>query len=119
MSTSLKAAEASKEDGNPLFAMKPADGALPTLRAATDPSARSGSYWGPRGLTGMNGPPAPARVADRAQDLAVAERLWEVSEKLTKVAFEFPSSPARAPAARNSERTSALRLRSGWSRLTV
>jgi hypothetical protein len=43
----------------------------------------------------MNGPPAPARVADRAQDLAVAERLWEVSEKLTKVAFEFPSSPAR------------------------
>ncbi len=81
---------------NPLFAMKPADGALPTLRAATDPSATSGSYWGPRGLTGMNGPPAPAHVADRAQDLAVAARLWEVSEKLTNVAFEFPSSPARS-----------------------
>jgi NAD(P)-dependent dehydrogenase (short-subunit alcohol dehydrogenase family) len=81
---------------NPLFAMKPADGALPTLRAATDPSATSGSYWGPRGLTGMNGPPAPARVADRAQDLAVAARLWEVSEKLTGGAFEFPSSPARS-----------------------
>src|SRR6266568_2822805 len=81
---------------NQLFALKPADGALPTLRAATDPSATSGSYWGPRGLTGMNGPPAPAHVADRAQDLAVAARLWEVSEKLTNVAFEFPSSPARS-----------------------
>jgi NAD(P)-dependent dehydrogenase (short-subunit alcohol dehydrogenase family) len=80
---------------NPLFAMKPADGALPTLRAATDPAAASGSYWGPRGLTGMSGPPAPARVTVRAQDLAVAARLWEVSEKLTKVAFEFHSSPAR------------------------
>jgi NAD(P)-dependent dehydrogenase (short-subunit alcohol dehydrogenase family) len=80
---------------NPLFAMKPADGALPTLRAATDPAAASGSYWGPRGVTGMSGPPAPARVTVRAQDLAVAARLWEVSEKLTKVAFEFHSSPAR------------------------
>ena len=81
---------------NPLFAMKPADGALPTLRAATDPAATSGSYWGPRGLTGLNGPPAPARVADRAQDLTVAARLWEVSEKLTKVPFDFSSSPARS-----------------------
>ncbi len=80
---------------NPLFAMKPADGALPTLRAATDPAAASGSYWGPRGVTGMSGPPAPARVTVRAQDLAVAARLWEVSEKLTKVAFELHSSPAR------------------------
>ena len=80
---------------NPLFAMKPADGALPTLRAATDPAAARGSYWGPRGVTGMSGPPAPARVTVRAQDLAVAARLWEVSEKLTKVAFEFDSSLAR------------------------
>jgi NAD(P)-dependent dehydrogenase (short-subunit alcohol dehydrogenase family) len=80
---------------NPLFAMKPADGALPTLRAATDPAAASGSYWGPRGVTGMSGPPAPARVPLRAQDLAVAARLWQVSEKLTKVAFEFHSSLAR------------------------
>ena len=34
---------------NPLFAMKPADGALPTLRAATDPAAPSGQLLGPVG----------------------------------------------------------------------
>jgi hypothetical protein len=70
--------------------MKPADGALPTLRAATDPAATSGSYWGPRGIFEMNGPPAPARIADRARDSVVAARLWDESEKLSSVAFGLP-----------------------------
>ncbi|HRI51630.1 MAG TPA: oxidoreductase, partial [Pseudomonadota bacterium] len=35
---------------NPYFAMKPADGALPTLRAATDPAASAGEYFGPSRL---------------------------------------------------------------------
>jgi NAD(P)-dependent dehydrogenase (short-subunit alcohol dehydrogenase family) len=75
---------------NPLFAMKPADGALPTLRAATDPAAQSGSYWGPARFFELSGPPIPARIPGRAQDAAAAARLWEVSEKLTGVSFEFP-----------------------------
>jgi NAD(P)-dependent dehydrogenase (short-subunit alcohol dehydrogenase family) len=74
---------------NPLFAMKPHDGALPTLRAATDPSAESGSYWGPSRFSEMNGPPARARVSERAKDETVAKRLWDESEKLTGVAFAF------------------------------
>jgi NAD(P)-dependent dehydrogenase (short-subunit alcohol dehydrogenase family) len=77
---------------NPLFAMKPADGALPTLRAATDPEAASGSYWGPARFFELSGPPVPARVPDRAKDSAVAARLWEVSEKLTGVSFSFPEA---------------------------
>ena len=73
---------------NSLF-MKPPQGALPTLRAATDPDAAGGSYWGPAGFGEMMGPPVPARVCDRAQDQTVATRLWEVSEKLTGVTFPF------------------------------
>ena len=37
---------------------QPADkGALPTLRAATDPDARGGQYYGPDGIGEINGPP--------------------------------------------------------------
>jgi NAD(P)-dependent dehydrogenase (short-subunit alcohol dehydrogenase family) len=70
---------------NPIFAMKPADGALPTLRAATDPDAANGSYWGPSRV--MNGPPAPARASKRAYDEATAARLFELSEKLAGVSL--------------------------------
>src|SRR6266568_3731909 len=80
---------------NPIFAMKPAEGALPTLRAATDPVAPSGSYWGPRGLFELSGPPASARISDRARDPVVAARLWDESERLTSVAFRLPSPPER------------------------
>jgi NAD(P)-dependent dehydrogenase (short-subunit alcohol dehydrogenase family) len=72
---------------NPLFGMKPADGALPTLRAATDASAPAGSYWGPAGFLGMNGPPALAKSAKRARDAAAAARLFDLSEELSGVAF--------------------------------
>src|SRR6266568_4373976 len=80
---------------NPIFAMKPAEGALPTLRAATDPVAPSGSYWGPRGLFELSGPPASARISDRARDPVVAARLWDESERLTNVAFGLPSPSER------------------------
>ena len=75
--------------------MKPADGALPTLRAATDPDAAGGSHWGPSRFFGLNGPPAPARVSRRARDEAVAEKLWEASEKLTGVSFALPPATSR------------------------
>lgn len=81
---------------NPMFSMTPADGALPTLRAATDPDAAGASYWGPSGLFEMNGPPAPARIPSHARDAAVAERLWDVSEELTGVSFAL--APVRRTA---------------------
>jgi NAD(P)-dependent dehydrogenase (short-subunit alcohol dehydrogenase family) len=76
---------------NPLFAMKPSKGALPTLRAATDPEVAGGSYWGPSRFFELNGPPAAARISPRARDEAVAARLWEVSEQLTGVSFALPA----------------------------
>jgi NAD(P)-dependent dehydrogenase (short-subunit alcohol dehydrogenase family) len=82
---------------NPLFAMKPHDGALPTLRAATDPSAESGSYWGPSRFGEMNGPPDRARISERAKDEIIAKRLWDESERLAGIAFAFsPRACARS-----------------------
>jgi NAD(P)-dependent dehydrogenase (short-subunit alcohol dehydrogenase family) len=79
---------------NRLFAMKPSDGALPSLRAATDPTAAGGSYWGPSHLFGLSGAPAAARASRRARDEAVAARLWDVSESLTGVSFGLPAPRA-------------------------
>jgi NAD(P)-dependent dehydrogenase (short-subunit alcohol dehydrogenase family) len=79
---------------NPLLAMKPASGALPTLRAAVDPSAESGSYWGPSSFFELNGPPVGARIPSRAKDEAVASRLFDVSEGLVGLKFPIPAGEA-------------------------
>jgi NAD(P)-dependent dehydrogenase (short-subunit alcohol dehydrogenase family) len=83
---------------NPLLAMKPVDGALPTLRAATDPDATGGSYFGPSRFFEMSGPPVAARVSRRARSTADAARLWALSEELTGVRFDLPA-PAAQPSA--------------------
>ena len=69
------------------------DGALPTLRAATDPAVRGGEVFGPDGLLELRGAPKRVAVSSRARDRAVAERLWEVSEEKTGVRY-----PALDPA---------------------
>lgn len=68
---------------------KPSSGALPTLRAATDPAAESGSYWGPARLHGTSGPPVRATVPARAKDGTTAARLWGESARLTGVTYAF------------------------------
>lgn len=77
---------------NPLFGMKPMGGALPTLRAAVEPDAKNGSYWGPSGLFEIRGAPAAARIPARANDEALAAKLWDVSETLTGVRFDLPAA---------------------------
>ncbi|MBB4763088.1 hypothetical protein ACFQFC_02710 [Amorphoplanes digitatis] len=42
----------------PLITQAPAMGALPTLRAATDPAALGGQYYGPSGRNEIKGRPA-------------------------------------------------------------
>ncbi len=71
-----------------LFAQSAADGALPLVHAAASPDAQAGGYYGPTGWSEIKGPPGPARVMPQARDAAAAERLWAVSEALTRV--EFP-----------------------------
>ena len=66
-------------------------GALPTLRAATDPAARGGEYFGPRryGLRRRfyTGYPAVVESGARSRDEADQARLWQVSEQLTGVSY--------------------------------
>ncbi|KYK43076.1 short-chain dehydrogenase [Bradyrhizobium liaoningense] len=65
----------------------PAQGALPTLFAATSPLAEPGGYYGPDRLGETRGVPAAARVPRQAKDASASARLWEVSEKLTGVRY--------------------------------
>jgi NAD(P)-dependent dehydrogenase (short-subunit alcohol dehydrogenase family) len=64
-----------------------ADGALPTLFAATAPEATGGRYYGPANIFELKGPPQPAKVSRDAQDRQSAAKLWQVSERLTGVTF--------------------------------
>ena len=64
-------------------------GALPTLRAATDPSVRGGEYLGPGGFLQMRGYPKVVDATDRAHDVAAQKRLWAISESLTGVTFSI------------------------------
>ena len=70
-----------------LFMQSAAMGALPTLRAATDPEARGGQYYGPDGLSGMRGHPVTVHSSAYSHRLDVAAQLWAVSEELTGVSF--------------------------------
>jgi NAD(P)-dependent dehydrogenase (short-subunit alcohol dehydrogenase family) len=69
----------------PLMSQSAAQGALPTLYAATSPEARGGEYFGPDWIYELKGPPKRAYVAPQAKDLGVAARLWDVSNTLTLV----------------------------------
>jgi hypothetical protein len=60
-----------------------AEGALPTLLAATAPEARGAAYYGPKGFQELTGAPSEARISPQAADAEVSARLWDVSAKLT------------------------------------
>ena len=62
-------------------------GALPTLRAATDPAVRGGQYWGPDGFKELRGYPKLVDSSTQSHDTAIQDRLWTVSEELTGVTY--------------------------------
>jgi NAD(P)-dependent dehydrogenase (short-subunit alcohol dehydrogenase family) len=88
--------------GNPLMALgvriaqlaaqPAAQGALPTLYAATAPDVRGAEYFGPDGRGEQRGYPQRVRASVAAQDEAAAKRLWETSEELTGVRYEALAS---------------------------
>lgn len=70
------------------FLFQPAaQGALPTLFAATSSQARGGAYYGPNKLGETRGYPAVAKVPSQALDRDSAGRLWIESQRLTGVRF--------------------------------
>ena len=70
-----------------VMTQKAAMGALPTLRAATDPGVHGGQYYGPGGFFGARGYPKLAKSSRQSHDTAIQRRLWTVSEQLTRVNF--------------------------------
>lgn len=74
--------------GTKVIGQPAAMGALPSLRAATDPDATGGQYYGPDGFQEMSGHPVlvePRRFATRPEHWT---RLWDASVELTGV--EYP-----------------------------
>jgi NAD(P)-dependent dehydrogenase (short-subunit alcohol dehydrogenase family) len=70
------------------------DGALPTMYAATAPDVPPGAYVGPSKRMETVGPPKLVEGSARSRDEAAGRRLWEVSEQLTGVRYEFGGVPA-------------------------
>jgi NAD(P)-dependent dehydrogenase (short-subunit alcohol dehydrogenase family) len=70
-----------------LIAQEAAMGALPTLRAATEPGVAGGQYFGPGGLGHVRGYPEVVRSSRRSHDVETQKRLWMVSEELTGVVY--------------------------------
>src|SRR5215468_1942579 len=72
--------------------MSAADGALSQLRAATDPAAKGGEFYGPRFVN--SGPPVRKPVVRRlGMDKAIAA-LWDVSERETGIAIDLRAAAA-------------------------
>jgi NAD(P)-dependent dehydrogenase (short-subunit alcohol dehydrogenase family) len=79
------------------FLFQPAaQGALPTLYAATSPQATPGAYYGPDKFNETRGYPALAKLPSQAQDAAVASHLWDVSEQLAGVRFASTDHTAKS-----------------------
>jgi len=71
----------------PVVAQNPAMGALPTLRAASDPTVLGGQYYGPDGIGQTRGYPKIVGSSKKSHDAERQRRLWAVSEELTGVTY--------------------------------
>jgi NAD(P)-dependent dehydrogenase (short-subunit alcohol dehydrogenase family) len=74
---------------NRVIAQSDEMGALPLLYAATVPDVPGGAYVGPDGVGEQRGHPTLVGSSKAAQDMETARRLWEISEELTGVRYEF------------------------------
>ncbi len=81
-----------------------ARGALPSLYAATAPEIVGGGFYGPNGPGQLRGNPTRVLPAPGALDEQIAQRLWEASERLTGIRFQWmdpsadiPDRPPHAP----------------------
>jgi len=72
---------------NLFLAQSDANGALPSLYAATARDVAGGEYFGPDGMGEQRGHPTRVGRSGRASNEADARRLWTVSEELTEVTY--------------------------------
>jgi NAD(P)-dependent dehydrogenase (short-subunit alcohol dehydrogenase family) len=69
-----------------------AAGSQPSLYAAT--VAEPGSYTGPQGFRESRGHVGPAKLSPLARDEALAGKLWEISEEMTGVRYDWEPGAA-------------------------
>ena len=72
---------------NSRFVQSTQMGALPTLRAATDPAAQGSECYGPS--RGNTGDPMVVESSPRSHDEEAQRRLWQESERLTGVSYSI------------------------------
>jgi NAD(P)-dependent dehydrogenase (short-subunit alcohol dehydrogenase family) len=77
---------------NQTIAQSGEQGALPVLYAATMPGLSGGALVGPDGFMELRGHPRLTRGAGRAYDETAARALWQRSEELTGVRYEFTNA---------------------------
>jgi NAD(P)-dependent dehydrogenase (short-subunit alcohol dehydrogenase family) len=82
---------------NRVYAQDAEHGALPTLYAATTANLPGGSFVGPDGFQEMRGHPTLVKPTSAARDPETARRLWQVSEELTGVSYDFTRAPSAVP----------------------
>jgi NAD(P)-dependent dehydrogenase (short-subunit alcohol dehydrogenase family) len=85
-----------------LIGQSAAHGAWPSLYAATAPEVVGGGFYGPDGPGHIRGHPTRVLPAAGALDEQVAQRLWEASERLTGIQFQW-----NTPLADIADRSSA------------
>jgi NAD(P)-dependent dehydrogenase (short-subunit alcohol dehydrogenase family) len=70
--------------------MEPWQGALPSLFAATDPSVKGGTFYGPDGEKEYAGYPAISGHSTSAiNDETLAKKLWEYAENAINLTYKF------------------------------
>ncbi|MGI9596267.1 MAG: oxidoreductase, partial [Acidimicrobiales bacterium] len=69
------------------MAQSAAMGALPTLRAATDPDGEGGQYYGPDGFMETRGHPEVVSSSDRSHEADTQQRLGAASAELTGITY--------------------------------
>lgn len=73
----------------PVLGHEAALGALPQLRAGTDPSAEPGSLWRPRWV--LRGAPVQGGIQGRLRKPSDLKKLWDVSEQELGITFDVPA----------------------------
>ena len=66
-----------------ILAGTPETAALPAVYAATSAEAAGGRFYGPGGFLHLRGAPTEQRLYSRLRDADDAQRVWELSERLT------------------------------------
>lgn len=74
---------------NMVMAQSAQAGAWPQLYAATAPGVSGNQFFGPDGFREMRGHPHPCGRSAAAQDAQTARGLWDLSEQLTGVAYDW------------------------------